>query len=109
MAYDEKLAGRVRDVLGGQRGFAEKKIFGGLTFMLHGDMCCGVVNGDLVVRVGPERYEDALARPDARPMDFTGRSMKGMVYVGPGGYRNDEALERWVRRGVDYALSLQPK
>ncbi len=109
MAYDEKLAARVRKVLARRRGIAEIKMMGGLCFTLYGNMCCGVVNNDLVVRVGPERYEGALARPHARPMDFTGRPLKGFVFVGPGGYTADRALQDWVQRGVKFALSLPAK
>ena len=109
MAYNEKLADRIRNVLARHEGLTEKKMFGGISFMLRGNMCCGVVREDLVVRVGPEQYEEALAEPHARPMDFTGRPLKGMIYVGPGGYRSDEALVKWVRRGVDLAASLPSK
>ena len=77
--------------------------------MVGGNMCCGVIKDDLVVRVGPDSYEDMLAELHARPMDFTGRPMKGMVYVGPEGCRTDKALAKWVRRGADFAASLAPK
>ena len=106
MAYNEELADRVRKALAGRRGLAEKKMFGGLTFMLAGNMCCGVLKDDLVVRVGPEGYAEALAEPHARRMDFTGRPMKGMVYLGPEGYRTEADLARWVKRAADFAASL---
>ncbi len=109
MADDEALARRVRRALADHPTVIEKKMFGGVAFMLAGHMCCGVVNDDLMVRVGPEKFDEALARPHARPMDFTGRPLKGMVYVGPEGYRSDADLAEWVRRGVNYALSLPPK
>jgi TfoX/Sxy family transcriptional regulator of competence genes len=109
MPYDEKLADRVRGVLARQEGLTEKKMFGGLSFMLRGNMCCGVVRDDLMVRVGPKQHEEALAEPYARPMDFTGRPLKGMVYVGPEGYCSEESLAKWVKRGVDFATSLPPK
>ena len=109
MAYDEQLAGRVRDVLARRKDVSEKKMFGGLSFMLGGNMCCGVDKDNLMVRVGPEQYETALAQPHARPMDFTGRPLKGMVYVDPEGYRTDAALAAWVKRGVDFAASLPAK
>ena len=109
MAYDGELAERVRKALAGREGFTERKMFGGISFMLRGNMCCGVEKDQLMVRVGPERYEEALARPHARPMDFTGRPMRGMVYVGPGGCDSDEALAAWVKRGADFAASLPPK
>ena len=109
MGYDENLADRIRMELAGQKDLTEKKMFGGLAFMLGGNMCCGVVNDDLVVRVGPNSYEDALAEPQARPMDFTGRPLTGWVYVEPEGCRAEKELTKWVRRGVDFAKSLPRK
>jgi len=109
MAYDEELAERVRRALAGQPGLTEKKMFGGIAFMLRGNMSCGIVSDKLMVRVGPERYDEALAQPHAQPMDFTGRPMRGMLYVTPEGIRTDEALARWVRRGVEFAATLPPK
>ncbi len=109
MAYDEELADRVRNLLISHKGLTEKKMFGGISFMLHGNMCCSVVKEDLMVRVGPEEYERALAEPHARLMDFTGRPLKGMVYVGADGYRSDDALAMWVARGVEFAASLPAK
>jgi TfoX/Sxy family transcriptional regulator of competence genes len=108
MAYDQELAGRIRVVLADRPGVEEKKMFGGLTFMLNGNMCCGVLNDDLVVRVGPDQYEEALGLPHARPMDFTGRPLNGMLSVGPEGYQNEATLESWVARAVNHALSLKP-
>ena len=84
MAYDERLAQRVREELADRPGYAEKKMFGGLCFLLRGNMCCGVGKDGLMVRVGPEQYESALADDHARQMDFTGRPMKGFVFVHPG-------------------------
>ena len=109
MAYDEQLADRVRGVLARRKDVSEKKMFGGLSFMLGGNMCCGVDKDNLMIRVGPEQYETALAQPHARPMDFTGRPLKGMVYVDPEGYRTDAALAAWVKRGVGFAASLPAK
>ncbi len=109
MAYNEALAERVRRLLGGRDGVGEKKMFGGLALMHAGNMFGGVIGDDLMVRVGAERYEEALSQPGARPMDFTGRAMKGMVYVEPAGYAGDEALSRWVELGMEYALSLPAK
>ena len=109
MAYDEVLAGRVRRALSRRRGVSEKKMFGGLAFMLHGHMCCGVVKDRLMVRVGPKAYEHALAEPHARPMDFTGRPMTGMVFVAPAGLATDAALARWIGRAVAFGSSLPPK
>ena len=109
MAYDEELAWRIRTVLPRHQGITEKKMFGGISFMLGGNMCCGVMGNDLVVRVGPERHEEALAKPHARPMDFTGRPLRGLVYVGPGAHQASDTLREWVKRGVDFAESLPPK
>lgn len=77
--------------------------------MLRGNMCCGALKKNLVVRVGPEYYPKALTRPHARPMDFTGHPLKGFIYVGPAGYRTDRALTRWIEQGVDYVASLPKK
>ena len=109
MAYDDKLAVRVRDVLAGYKNVVEQKRFGGVAFMLDGHMCCCVLGGDLVVRVGPTRYEEALSLPHARPMDFTGRPLRGFVYVAPPGTRSKPALAKWVGRGVELVRSLPAK
>jgi len=84
-------------------------MFGGLAVMFHGNMAVGVVGDELMVRVGPDDWADALARPAAREMDFTGRSLTGFVYVGAEGLAEDEDLAAWVGRGLDYAGSLPPK
>jgi TfoX/Sxy family transcriptional regulator of competence genes len=83
--YDEDLAARVRESLSGAAGLTERKMFGGAAFMLHGHMCCGVIKDDLVLRLGVEGADEALSQPFTRPMDFTGRSMTGYVYVASGG------------------------
>jgi hypothetical protein len=110
VAYDEGLAQRIRDILVEQDlRPVEKNMFGGLSFMLQGNFACGLTKDDLVVRVGPERYAEVLAHPQAREMDFTGRPMKGWVYVNAEGYETDENLAAWVQQGIDFALSLPPK
>src|SRR5712692_8746796 len=109
MGYDEKTADRVRRILSTRGDVIEKKMFGGLCFMVSGSMCCGLTSTALMVRVGPDGYEEALAQPHARPMDFTGRALTGMVYVDPAGYKTDTALEKWVQRGVDFVSGLPPK
>jgi TfoX/Sxy family transcriptional regulator of competence genes len=106
MAFDPELADRVRGVLAGVDDVTEKKMFGGLTFMLGGKMCCGIVGDRLMVRVGPDAYDDALAEPFVATMDFTGRPLKGMVYVDGEGLRQDDSLAEWVGRGVEFASSL---
>jgi len=109
MAYDEKLADRLRVVLKRRRGIEEKKMFGGLAFMLNGNMCCGVNQKNLVLRLGKQGAAEALDEPHTREMDFTGRSLKTMIYVRPAGYRRDVNLQRWVARAVDYVKSLPRK
>ena len=109
MAYDEGLAQRIRELLDEQPGNVEKKMFGGVGFIIHGNMACGVHKDALVVRVGPEKYQDALDKPHTREFDITGRSMKGWVMVTSDGYETDEALKDWVLQGVEFALSLPPK
>jgi hypothetical protein len=109
MAYDETLADRVRVLLGGERDLEERKMFGGLAFMLGGHMCCGVIGDELIVRLGPEGTEAALAREGVRPMDFTGRPMRSMVFVAAPAMRTAAALESWVRLGATFARGLPPK
>ena len=106
MAYDEKLADRIRQAVGPRADVAEKKMFGGVAFLLGGKMFCGIVKDDLMVRVGPERYEAALSEANVRPMDFTGRPMNGYVYVGPGGSRTEKAIAKWVERGRAFVATL---
>jgi TfoX/Sxy family transcriptional regulator of competence genes len=109
MAYDERLAERIGRILAKRPALTQRKMFGGIAFMSGGNLACGVVGDDLMVRVGPDGYEAALAEPHARAMDFTGRPMRGMVYVDPAGVATDADLERWVERGVAVAASLPAK
>jgi TfoX/Sxy family transcriptional regulator of competence genes len=109
MAYDDDLADRVRECLKNTDAVTELRMFGGWGVTVHGNMAVGVMNDDLIVRVGPNRFEDALARPGARPFDFTGRSMTGWVYVERSAVAKMATLDRWVRSGVDFAQSLPPK
>ena len=109
MAYDEGLAQRVREAVREIPGLAEKKMFGGIAFMVHGNMACGVQGDELMVRVGPERHQEALARPHTREFDFTGRPMQGWVMVARDGYAADAALRSWVQQGLDFAMSLPAK
>ncbi len=109
MPFDESLAERVRSLLGGDYSLKEKRMFGGLAFMVNGYMCCGIVDKSLVVRVGVKGYRKALSQPHARPMDFTGRPMRGFVYVGPRGYRSTSDLRSWIQRGLHFVVSLPPK
>ena len=109
MAFDQGLAQRIREVLEDVPGVVEKKMFGGVAFMLAGHMFCGIVKDDLMVRVGVEREAEALQEPHARRMDFTGKPMKGYVYVGPRGVEDDRALLGWIHRGRRYVEGLPPK
>jgi TfoX/Sxy family transcriptional regulator of competence genes len=109
MAFDENLAKRIRQLLKSQEALTEKKMFGGLAFMLGGKMCCGVLNDDLVARVGAESYEKALKAPHVRPMDFTGRPMKGYVYVGKAATRSDRGLKVWLGQCVVFTSSLSER
>ncbi len=109
MAYDEGLAQRVREALEEQTNVTERKMFGGLAFLLGGNMCVGIVGEELMLRVGPEAYEKALALPHAREMDFTGRSMKGFVYVGCAGFEADAGLQGRLERGIRFGSFLPAK
>ena len=109
MAYDEALADRVRELFAGRPGMREQKMFGGLCFMLDGNMACGIHGNELVVRVGRDNFEDALSLPNARPFDMTGRPMRGFVFVSARGIVNDGDLADWAGRGIAYAASLPPK
>ena len=109
MAYNENLSLRIQELLADQPALEGKKLFGGIGFMLQGNMACGVNKDDLVVRVGPEGYEQAVIRPYTRPFDITGKPMKGWVLVGPVGYSDDDDLVAWVEEGVTFALSLPAK
>jgi len=109
MAFDEQLAQRVRDKIGTPAGLAEKKMFGGLAFLIHGNMSVGIHHDELIVRVAPDSTDAALREPGVRPFDITGKPMKGWLLVGGAGIANAAALAKWVRRGVEYASSLPPK
>ncbi len=109
MAYQKVLADRVRRVLvGAAADVIERSMFGGLAFMVRGHMTVGVMGDDLIVRVGPDAYDDALMRPSARPMNFTGKPMTGMVFV-TGADLDDATLDAWVHRGLEFTASLPPK
>jgi TfoX/Sxy family transcriptional regulator of competence genes len=110
MAYDEDLANRVRELVAANERLTEQKMFGGLAFLIGGNMAVGVSGqGGLMVRVDRAETEALLAKPHARPFEMSGREMKGWVRVDPQGVRTKRQLEPWVRRGVSYARSLPPK
>lgn len=110
MAHDKGLADRLRRALPQGAEISERRMFGGIAFMVRGNMCCGVTKqGLLMLRLGEEAAAAALARPHARPMDFTGRPMKSMIFVDAAGVDSDEALRAWVAEALAFARTLQPK
>jgi len=109
MAYDEGLAQRIRDSLDQVPGLVEKKMFGGVAFMVQGNMACGVHKDMLMVRVGPERYEETILMPHTRPFDMTGRPMKGWLLIEAGGMESEADLKDWLNQGVEFAMTLPPK
>jgi TfoX/Sxy family transcriptional regulator of competence genes len=109
MAYDQGLAQRIREELDQIPNLSEKEMFGGIGFMVNGNMACGVNKEEMIVRVGPENYDQALKKPHTRVFDFTGRPMKGWVMIAPEGYESDEDLKYWIEQGVSFAQSLPQK
>ena len=109
MAFDEALAARIRNLLTGTEGVAEKRMFGGLAFLLNGNMCCGVHGDEVILRIDPESAGDALREAHVRVFDMTGRPMKGWLLVDPPGHRKAADLRRWVGRGTAFARTLPPK
>ena len=109
MVYNEQLASKVRALVAGRKGWTEKKMFGGVAFMFNGKMCCGVIKDDLLVRVGPVQNDKALALPNSRPMDFTGKPMKGFIYVDSKGWSKESSLKKWLNMGIDYVSLLLNK
>ena len=107
MAFDERLAARIRSQLGKKKGLTEKKLFGGIGFLLNGNLACAVRKDEMLVRVAPEKTDDALAKKHTRL--FGARPMKGWILVAPEGLKTDKALANWVETGVAYAASLPPK
>ena len=109
MGYDEKTAERLRRILSGRQGVVEKRMVGGRSFIVDGSMCCGVTGSGLMVRLGPEGAERALAEPYVQPMEFAGRRLSGFVEIEPDGYRTEKALARWVQGGLDFVSTLPVK
>lgn len=110
MAFDEELADRIRETLAEADVLAdERRMFGGLAFMVRGHMTVGIVGEELMVRVGKDAHEAAVAQPHTRPMDLTGKPMAGFVLVAPPGFDDDADLRDWVERGLDFTASLPPK
>jgi TfoX/Sxy family transcriptional regulator of competence genes len=109
MAYDSKLAERVRKVLVGRRGVTEREQFGGIAFLVNGNVACGVIGDDLLVRVGPAKHDEAMRSKDARPFSLTGRPSKGWITVRASGLKTPAGLKRWVDLGTSFAGTLPSK
>jgi TfoX/Sxy family transcriptional regulator of competence genes len=109
MPYDELLATRIRAAIGPIPELKEKKMFGGVCVLVNGNMACGVYKDDLIVRVGTEKYQEALSHPHTKLFDITGKALKGWVMVEPEGCATESALKAWVEQGVAFARSLPGK
>jgi TfoX/Sxy family transcriptional regulator of competence genes len=109
VGYDEKTAERVRRILARRRDVVEKRMVGGLSFMVSGNMCCGVSGTALMVRVGPEARERFLAQPHVRPMKLGARTLDGFICVDPAGFRTETALRNWIQRSIDFVSTLPAK
>lgn len=109
MSEDEKLASRIQEALEGKQGITRKRMFGGVCFLLHGNMLCGIAEGKLVARIGKEGYDEALTQNHTAPMDFTGRSLKGLIYVLPEGTKSQADVEKWVNRSLAFVEGLPRK
>lgn len=109
MSFDQRLAQRIREILVGTPDLVEKKMFGGIGFLIQGNMACGVNRDNLIVRVGPEKHQEAMSQPHVQPFDLTGKSMSGWVIVNPEGLASEAELDHWIIQGVDYARTLPAK
>jgi TfoX/Sxy family transcriptional regulator of competence genes len=109
VGFDERLAQRIRRALSDTPGVTERKMFGGIAFMVHGNMCCGIIDDRFIVRVGRDAYEESLTLKHASEMDYAGRPMRGFVYVSPEGTKSASQLRAWVKRGLDFVDTLPAK
>jgi TfoX/Sxy family transcriptional regulator of competence genes len=109
LSYDPEAVERVRQLLSGRDGVVEKRMVGGLSFLVNGNMCCGITGTALMVRVGAEGREPALREPHVRPMQFAGRELSGFICVEPAGFAADDALATWVQRGLSFVARLPAK
>ena len=109
MAFDENLAARIRTALGRKKGVEEKKMFGGLCFLLHGNMLVGVWKDSLIARIGQDQAEEGMLEPHAKPMDITGKPMKGWIMVEPVGVADESEVKKWVLRAVKFVGKLPAK
>jgi TfoX/Sxy family transcriptional regulator of competence genes len=108
MPFDPTLAARIRILLARQRGITEQKMFGGLAFLRRGSMCCGVLGNALVLRLGNDGVEQALRQPHTRPMNFTGKSIKSMLYIDPPALTTDAELRSWIKQALTFVTALPP-
>ncbi|MDA0658298.1 MAG: TfoX/Sxy family protein [Planctomycetota bacterium] len=109
MAFDDNLAQRVRSILAARSKYVEKRMFGGIGFLLNNHMCVGIWKGALIARIGPSAYEAALRQPHVREFDITGRPMKGWILVEPDGVESDAGLSEWMDAAVQFVIALPPK
>ena len=109
MAYDAKLAQRVRNALKSSKGVTEREQFGGVAFLIRGNVACGIIGDDMLLRVGPDRHDEAMKSKDAKPFSLTGRPSKGWILIRPAGLKSPATLKKWVHMGVDFAMTLPPK
>ena len=109
MAFDENLAERIRDALASKKNIEEKKMFGGIGFLLNGNMLVGVWKDSLIVRLGPDEGDEAMLEPHVKAFDITGRAMKGWVLVGPEGVESDDLLKDWIQRAIKVVGKLPAK
>jgi TfoX/Sxy family transcriptional regulator of competence genes len=109
MAFDEGLAERIRETVGAEPGLEEKKMFGGIGYLVNGNLAVGIHGDELIVRMGPSVPDEVLAAPHVRPFDITGKPMKGWLLVDQAGLEDDAAFRDWVERGLTFARSLPPK
>jgi TfoX N-terminal domain len=109
MTFSEHTVTQIRRAMGNTPGLSERPLYSGVTFMVQGNMCCGMIDDHLVVRVGPDTYDAALREPHTRPMDFTGRPLPGFVYVDRAGFADTALLRQWIDRGVSFVRTLPPK
>lgn len=109
MSYDEGIAERVREVMADVSRVSEKKMFGGIAFMVDGNMCVGVVNDQLMLRVGPDQYNELLTKEFVKEMDFTGKPMRGLIYLQAEGFCEDDELKQWIDKALNFVLTLPPK
>ena len=109
MASDQVLQERIRSILKRRRGFSERRMFGGVCFMMNGNMCVGTWNGSLIVRLDKSKHDETLAQPHTKPADMNGRVMRGWALVEPAGIESEDDLTAWVDRAAEFAGSLPAK